>query len=56
MLVSAGWALHVAWDVGLHLVEVRAFVGTWYPNACITFDLIVAGYLLWRAGQGGPAS
>lgn len=48
-ILAAGWILHVAWDVGLHLVTARPFVGTWYPNLCITFDLAVAGYVAWRS-------
>jgi hypothetical protein len=40
-----GWASHVAWDILLHLVRGQPFVPDWYPVACISFDLIVAGYI-----------
>ena len=40
-----GWASHVSWDVLLHLIREQPFVPDWYPVACISFDLIVAGYI-----------
>ena len=40
-----GWASHVWWDVLLHFVREQPFVPDWYPLACISFDLIVAGYI-----------
>lgn len=47
--LAIGWMAHVIWDVGLHLDRAQSVVGTWYPLACIGFDLIVAGYLLSAA-------
>lgn len=47
-LVAVGWALHPAWDLGVHLgtgVEAPA----WYIWLCLSFDLVVAGALLVRA-------
>jgi len=45
--LAAGWALHPAWDVGLHLVGAgAAFAPEWYATACISFDLLVAGYIV----------
>ena len=52
VLLAAGWSLHVIWDVLLHLVSTRPYIGSWYPLLCISFDLIVAGYIAWRIGQG----
>ena len=49
--LSIGWAVHVFWDVLLHLVEPQAFVPHWYPMACISFDLTVAGYIAVRLRQ-----
>ena len=40
-----GWASHVSWDVLLHLVREQSLVPDWYPVACSSFDLIVAGYI-----------
>lgn len=44
---ALGWALHPIWDAGLHLwgpgFEV---VPDWYAIACISFDGVVALYIL----------
>lgn len=48
MLLAGGWALHVVWDVALHLAMVQSYIGAWYPTVCISFDLVVAGCLAWR--------
>jgi hypothetical protein len=47
--LAVGWMAHVIWDVCLHLDRAQPVVGTWYPLACIGFDLIVAGFLLSAA-------
>ena len=49
--VSAGWTLHVVWDVVLHQWAGRAvFTPAWYPPLCVGFDLTVAvaAMALWR--------
>ncbi len=52
--LAFGWAAHVLWDVGLHSVEKTPFVPGWYPAACVGFDLVIAGYLLFLiANKGG---
>lgn len=43
--LAFGWASHVSWDVLLRLVRQQTFVPDCYPVACISFDLIVAGYI-----------
>lgn len=43
--LTIGWVLHVSWDVLLHLMKEQPFVPNWYPVVCISFDLIVAGYI-----------
>ena len=48
-----GWASHVWWDVFLHLVREQLFVPDWYPVACISFDLIVAGYIAVKLRKQG---
>ena len=46
--LAAGWALHAMWDVGLHVIYPSAFAPLWYPVLCISFDLIVAVYIIRR--------
>ncbi|KPJ77830.1 MAG: hypothetical protein AMJ54_06590 [Deltaproteobacteria bacterium SG8_13] len=41
--LSLGWAAHILWDVLLHLVFQQAFVPSWYPVVCVSFDITVAG-------------
>ena len=41
-----GWAVHAGWDVALHLMTRSGIVGTWYPIACVPFDLILAGAIV----------
>ena len=45
--LAIGWAAHVLWDVLLHSNGDPDFVPSWYPGACIGFDLVIAGYLVW---------
>jgi len=49
--LAAGWAGHVAWDVGLHLDRVQTLVPAWYPLFCVGFDFIVAGFILGRTSR-----
>lgn len=47
--LALGWAAHVAWDLGLHAGNgAPAFVPSWYPVVCASFDLLVAGYIAAR--------
>ena len=47
--LALGWATHVAWDLGLNAgARAPAFVPSWYPVVCTSFDLLVAGYILAR--------
>ena len=41
--LAAGWALHTFWDALLHIARPQPFVPDWYPVACISFDIVVAG-------------
>jgi hypothetical protein len=45
-----GWMAHPLWDIGLHLVNQGAvFTPGWYAIACVSFDLVVAIYILfWK--------
>lgn len=42
-----GWALHMVWDAGIHMLVETAFVPAWYPALCIGFDAVVA-YHVYR--------
>ena len=47
--LAIGWAAHPLWDVGLHLLGPGAHVAPhWYAVACLSFDLLVAAYVLVR--------
>ena len=47
--LALGWAAHVAWDLGLNAgARAPAFVPSWYPVVCTSFDLLVAGYVVAR--------
>jgi len=43
----AGWGLHPLWDVGLHYLGAGVhFVPEWYSVGCVSFDLVVASYVV----------
>lgn len=42
-LLSAGWLLHVAWDLAFHPIDHSGYAPYWYPVLCVGFDLFVAG-------------
>src|SRR5215204_1764386 len=45
--LALGWALHPVWDFGLHyLGPGRTFAPLAYTIACISFDWVVAAYIL----------
>ena len=47
--LAVGWALHPTWDVFLHLWGPgQGIVPDWYCIACISFDLLLGGYVLSR--------
>ena len=46
LLLAFGWALHVGWDVLLHVGPGTDFVPLWYVPVCVGFDLVVAGGIL----------
>ncbi len=55
-LLALGWAMHVVWDVGLHLHGAgAAYTPDWYPWGCLSFDLVVAGAVL-TVGAGRASS
>jgi len=47
MWLAAGWALHPLWDVVLHWAGPgRAFAPETYTIACLSYDLVVAAYIV----------
>lgn len=47
LFLSLGWGLHVLWDLLLHPNGHPGYVPSWYPGACLGFDIVIAGYFLW---------
>lgn len=47
LFLSLGWGLHVLWDLLIHPRGMVEHVPIWYPNVCLGFDLVIAGYFLW---------
>ena len=47
--LALGWALHPVWDFGLHYLGPGHGIGPWtYAIACLSFDWVVAAYILIR--------
>jgi hypothetical protein len=46
--LAVGWACHAAWDLILHKLTDGAFVPSWYPLTCLSFDLVLAAYIIVR--------
>ncbi len=44
--LALGWALHPIWDFGLHYVGPGTFAPWPYAIACLSFDWVVAAYIL----------
>jgi hypothetical protein len=44
--LAAGWAIHPLWDVVLHYLGAgHAFAPEAWAISCVSFDLLVAGYI-----------
>ena len=59
MWLAAGWALHPLWDVALHWFGPgRTFAPESYTIACLSYDLVVAAYIVvaYRFGWVGDRS
>lgn len=51
--LAVGWALHPGWDVGVHLLGPGVEVAPrWYAIACLSYDVLMAGWLAWRYRRG----
>ena len=55
--LALGWALHPIWDFVLHYIGPgRSFTPWRYAIACITFDWVVAAYVvIYYRGSSHPA-
>ncbi len=52
--IAAGWALHPVWDIALHYVGPGNAFAPWpYTIACVSFDLVVAAYVVLAYGLIG---
>ncbi|HRW07099.1 MAG TPA: hypothetical protein P5121_18475 [Caldilineaceae bacterium] len=53
--LAVGWAVHPLWDIGLHwLGQGHTVAPEWYIFACLSFDLVVAGYMVTRLNRWKP--
>lgn len=46
--LALGWALHPLWDFVVHYIGPGTFAPSTYVIACISFDWVVAAYVLIR--------
>lgn len=47
--LALGWILHPLWDIGLHFYKSGSvFTPTWYALACVSFDVLVAVYIVYE--------
>ncbi len=47
--LAVGWGLHPVWDAALHWLGPGVhIVPSWYAIACLSFDLAVAAYVVYR--------
>ncbi len=54
--LAAGWTLHPVWDVALHYFGPGAsFAPASYTITCVSFDLLVAAYVVVAYGLGALA-
>lgn len=52
--LASGWGLHPLWDIGLHLYGPGAAIApAWYALACLSFDLVVAAFVLLQWARLG---
>ncbi|HUF08214.1 MAG TPA: DUF6010 family protein [Rhodothermales bacterium] len=51
MIIAGGWLLHSGWDLLHVLPDLSRHAPDWYVFACLSFDVVVAGYIV--AGRGG---
>lgn len=52
--LAVGWLLHPLWDLLHRLGPGHHIAPDWYTVACISFDLAVAAYLVYRVRTEQP--
>ena len=46
LFLVIGWILHAVWDVYVHAPAHELYAPSFYPDLCLGFDLIIAGYAM----------
>ena len=54
-LIGIGWLAHGAWDILLHWPPPR-YVPQLYPVFCVSFDLVVAVYVMFAHVRGSASA
>lgn len=47
-ILALAWIAHAGWDVLHHRKLLRARPVTWYPPACLAYDLLLGAYVIVR--------
>lgn len=47
--LAAGWILHAIWDLLHHKHVLKTKTEEWYPPFCLSYDLVVAGFIIYLA-------
>jgi hypothetical protein len=52
LILAAAWVLHAFWDFLHHITALGDGVPEGYPAFCISYDLLLAGFVayMWAAG------
>jgi len=52
LILAAAWVLHAIWDFLHHITALGDGVPEGYPAFCISYDLLLAGFVayMWAAG------
>ncbi|MBI1422872.1 MAG: hypothetical protein GC149_05335 [Gammaproteobacteria bacterium] len=45
LLIALGYFLHAGWDLLHHPFKLGARVRTWYPPACVVYDVLVGAFI-----------
>ncbi len=54
VILAAGWTLHAVWDAAHHRERLGAPAPESYPWLCLSYDLVIAGYLVWGGRAAFP--
>jgi hypothetical protein len=45
VLIATGYLLHAMWDLAHHPLKLGARVKSWYPPACVIYDVLVGAFI-----------